>query len=71
MKQYILQAAIGEQKTTVQIMARDTFTAKVLATNQIRSSYVSDRRWAIGEITLKDSEGKEVWKIEAEKTKEK
>ncbi len=67
MKQYTLQAEIGSQITTLAINARDNFSAKVLATNKIAANYVSDKRYAIGKITLKDSNGKVVWEIEEEK----
>lgn len=70
MKSYTLQARLDKSITTVSIMARDTFTAKVLAVSQIRSSHVSDNRWGIGEITLKDPKGEIVWTLPAEKKEE-
>jgi len=62
---YILQAKLGEQITTQAINARDTFSAKVLATHKINAFYVSDKRYSQGEITLKDPEGKVIWNIPA------
>ena len=66
MKDYTIQASIGQQTTTIPIKARNTFSAKVLAVQKINASHVSDKRWARGEIVLKDSEGKPLWKIPAE-----
>jgi len=62
---FVLQAKLGEQITTQGINARDTFSAKVLAVHKINANYVSDKRYAKGELTLKDPEGKVVWKIPA------
>ena len=70
MKIYTLQASIGQQTTTVSIKARNTFCAKVLAVQKININYASDKRWAEGEIVLKDPDGKIVWKIDAEEKKE-
>lgn len=69
---YVLQAKLGEQITTQAIQARDDFSAKVLAVHKINANYVSDKRYSKGELTLKDPEGKVVWKIAAvvEKDKE-
>ena len=61
--QYTLQAKLGEQITTQSINARDNFSAKVLAVQKIHASYVSDKRYAKGEITLKDPNGKVVWHL--------
>lgn len=63
MKMYVLQAKLGNQITTQAIQARDTFSAKVLAVHKINANHVSDKRYAKGELTLKDPEGKVVWKI--------
>lgn len=63
MRQYTLQATIEQSTTTIGIQARDTFSAKVLAVQKINANYVSDKRYAKGEVTLKDPEGKVVWKI--------
>ncbi len=60
---YVLQAKLGEQITTQAIPARDTFSAKVLAVHKINANHISDKRYAKGEITLKDPDGKVVWKI--------
>jgi len=63
MRMYVLQAKLGEQITTQAIPARDTFNAKVLAVHKINANYVSDKRYAKGELSLKDPDGKVVWKI--------
>jgi len=68
---YILQAKLGEQITTQGINARDTFSAKVLATHKINANYISDKRYSQGEITLKDPEGKVIWEIPAVETEKK
>lgn len=62
-KIYVLQAKLGDQITTQAIPARNDFSAKVLAVHKINANYVSDKRYAKGEITLKDPEGKVFWKI--------
>lgn len=67
MKTYILQAKLGESITTVAINARDLFGAKVSAAQKISANCVSDKRFAIGEITLKDPDKKVVYKLEEEK----
>lgn len=66
MKTYTLQGRIGSQITTCAIKARDTFSAKVAAVQKINASSVSDKRWAKGEITLTDPEGKKIWNIKPE-----
>lgn len=63
MKMFVLQAKLCEQITTQGIQARDTFSAKVLAVHKINANFVSDKRYAKGELTLKDPEGKVVWNI--------
>jgi hypothetical protein len=63
MKIYVLQASLNNQITTQAIPARDTFSAKVLAVHKINACHISDKRYAKGEITLKDPEGKVVWKL--------
>jgi len=63
MKMYVLQAKLGDQITTQAIQARDTFSAKVLAAHKINANHVSDKRYAKGELTLKDPDGKAVWHI--------
>jgi hypothetical protein len=65
MRIYVLQAKLGEQITTQAIQARDDFSAKVLAVHKINANYVSDKRYAKGDIVLKDPDGKVVWKIAA------
>ena len=62
---YVLQAKLGDQITTQAIPARDDFCAKVLAVHKINANYVSDKRYAKGDITLKDPNGKVFWKIAA------
>lgn len=66
MKTYILSAKLGPQITTQAIQARDDFSAKVLATHKINANYVSDKRYATGEITLKDETGKLIWEVKSE-----
>ena len=63
MKTYTLQATIEQSTTTIAINARDNFSAKVLAVQKINANYVADKRYATGEITLKNPDGKIVWKI--------
>lgn len=71
MKTYILSAKLGPQITTQPIRARDDFSAKVLATQKINANYVSDKRYATGEITLKDDTGKVIWEVKEEIVKPK
>lgn len=71
MKTYILSAKLGPQITTQAIQARDPFSAMVLATHKINANYVSDKRYATGEITLKDDTGKIIWEIKEEIAKSK
>lgn len=66
MQIFTLQATIGQQTTTRAIKARDNFSAKVLAVLLINVNFVSDKRWAIGEITLKSRDNKIIWKVPAE-----
>lgn len=72
MKKYVLQAGISSQVTSCEIRARDNFSAKVLAANKISVNYVADKRYDIGDITLRDPNGKVVWEIKTEiRTEEK
>ena len=66
MKKYVLSATLKGMTTSRPLFARNTFNAKVIASKEITANYVSDRRFAQGEITLKDPEGKIVWSIKAE-----
>jgi len=66
MKDFILQASIGQSTTTLPIKARDIFSAKVLAVQKINSNASSDKRWAEGLVVLKDFDKKVVWKIKEE-----
>ena len=66
MKNYTLQAKLDSQITTCSVSARDDFSAKVLATQKINANYVSDKRYSVGEITLKNPDGKVVWTIKEE-----
>ena len=66
MKKYVLSATYKGMTTTRPIFARNTFNAKVMASSMITTNHVSDRRFAKGEITLKDPEGKIAWKIPVE-----
>lgn len=66
MKIYVLSAKIGPQITTQAIQARDDFSAKVLAVHKINANHVSDKRYSIGDIVLKDPAGKPIWEIKAE-----
>lgn len=68
MEKYTLQATIGQSTTTISLQARDTFSAKVLAAQRISMCWVSDKRYATGEIVLKNAAGKIVYKIKAEET---
>lgn len=69
MKMYVLQAKIGPQITTQAILARDDFSAQVLAVHKINANYVSDKRYAIGDIALKNPDGKTIWEVPAEPQK--
>ena len=71
MKKYILSATYKNLTTSCSILARNTFNAKVSASQKISINHVSDRRYAKGEITLKDPEGKVVWIIKAEEDQKK
>lgn len=66
MLKYILSATYQGITTSMEILARNVFSAKVLAVQKINANHVADKRYAKGEITLKDPEGKIVWKIDAE-----
>ncbi len=66
MKMYVLQAELNKLVTSQQIAARDDFSATVLATMKINANYVSDKRYAIGNVILKNPEGKVVWEVKAE-----
>ncbi len=66
MKQYVLQAELNKLTTSQQVTARDDFSATVLATMQINKYYAADKRYAIGNVTLKSPEGKVVWEVKAE-----
>jgi len=69
MKMYVLQAELNKLVTSQQIAARDDFSATVLATMKINANHVSDKRYAIGNVTLKNPEGKVVWEVKAEEPK--
>jgi len=69
MKTYVLQAKLGEQITTQAIQARDTFSAKVLAVHKINANHIADKRYSMGELVLKDPNGKIVWDIPQEEVK--
>ena len=66
MKNYVLTAKFMNMITSKAIPARNIFTAKVSASQVISANHVSDRRYAKGEITLKDPNGKVVWSIKQE-----
>lgn len=66
MKMYVLQAELNKLVTSQQIAARDDFSATVLAVMKINANYVSDKRYAAGNVTLKNPEGKVVWEVKAE-----
>lgn len=66
MKIYVLSATLDKLTTTQAIAARDDFSAKVLVVHKINANYISDKRYAKGDITLKDPEGKVVWELKAE-----
>ncbi len=66
MKDYIIQATIGQSTTTLPIKARDNFSAKALAVQKINSNYAADKRWSQGTIVLKDPNGKVIWTIKEE-----
>jgi len=66
MRIYVLSATYENMTTTLPIPARDNFSAKVAASRKINASYVSDKRYAKGEITLKNQEGKAIWTISKE-----
>jgi len=66
MKIYVLSATLDSQITTQAIPARDDFSAKVLAAIKINAYHVSDKRYAIGGLTLKDPDGKVIWEVKVE-----
>jgi len=68
MRKYTLQATLSQSTTTVELKARDTYGAKVLAVAKINANHVADKRYAQGEVTLKDETGKVVWRIRPEET---
>lgn len=63
MRIYVLQASLNNQITTQAIQARDNFSAKVLAVHKINANHVADKRYAKGEIILKDPDDKVVWRL--------
>ncbi len=67
---YVLTATLEKLQTSIAIQARDNFSAKVLAVHKINANHIADKRYALGSLTLKDSEGKVVWEVEAEVKKE-
>ncbi len=71
MKSYLLSATYQNQTTSQVVPARNTFSAKVSATRIISANHVSDKRYAKGEITLKDPEGKVIWNIKSEEEQKK
>ena len=66
MKMYVLTATLNGMTTSTAIQARDNFSARVLATHKINANFIADKRYAKGQITLKDPDGKVVWEMEAE-----
>jgi len=66
MKMYVLTATLDKLMTSQAIQARDDFSAKVLAVHKINANHVSDKRYALGKITLKDPDAKVIWEIEIE-----
>lgn len=70
MRMYVLTATLEKLTTSIAIQARDNFSAKVLAVNKINANFISDKRYALGSLTLKDPDGKVVWEVEAEGKKE-
>jgi hypothetical protein len=70
MKMYVLTATLEKLTTSIAIQARDNFSAKVLAVNKINANFISDKRYALGLLTLKDPDGKVVWEAEEEGKKE-
>ena len=66
MKMYVLSATLDKMTTTQGIQARDDFSAKVLAVHKINANHIADKRYAKGEIVLKDPEGKAIWNLPVE-----
>lgn len=66
MKNYIVQAELNGSITTTSIIARDDFGAKIIASQLACKNYVSDKRWNIGKITVKNSAGEVVMTIPSE-----
>jgi len=69
MLKYIMQATLNGSITTQLIEARDNAGAKVIVAQKINQNYKSDKRYAIGEITLKDPKGKIIYLIPQEEEK--
>lgn len=63
MKSYVVQATLNQSVTSKEVKARDNFSAKVLAVQQININYAADKRWAKGTIVLKDDKGKIIWQL--------
>jgi len=64
-----MQATLNGSITTQLIEARDNAGAKVIVAQKINQNYKSDKRYAIGEITLKDPKGKIIYLIPQEEEK--
>ena len=63
MLKYTIQATLDGSMTTVPIEARNDFHAKMQAVQKCSQCWKSDKRFAIGKIVVKNSKGKEVYRI--------
>jgi hypothetical protein len=66
MKKYIVQAELNGSITSTGVLARDDFGAKIVALQLASKNFVSDKRWDVGKITLKNSDGEIVMTIPSE-----
>ena len=66
MKRYVLSASFNKMTTSIPISARDDEMAKVLAMQKVAANSAADKRYAVGAITLKDSEDNVVWDVDEE-----
>lgn len=60
---YVLKAEYKSSMMSMPIPARNDFCARVIAAKEIGIKYASDKRLAIGKVTLLDAKGNVVMSI--------
>lgn len=63
MRIFTLQGKIGDRIVTYQVKARGPIGAIMEANNTIRINQASERRLAVGDVTLKDDQGNVIWSV--------